>query len=97
MEMGYCIEKRRDNLLRPPPPPPPFSDKGILMTFGSGANGCLGHGDRDDVKEVREGCMHIMYLTVAGHNYSILIRLCQHCSSALICRSEKVVNFAYAC
>lgn len=30
-----------------------FSDKGILMTFGSGANGCLGHGDHSDVKEVR--------------------------------------------
>ncbi len=28
------------------------SDKGILMTFGSGANGSLGHGDYSDVKEV---------------------------------------------
>lgn len=27
-------------------------DTGILMTFGSGANGCLGHGNLLDVKEV---------------------------------------------
>ena len=29
-----------------------YTDKGILMTFGSGVNGCLGHGDFDDVAEV---------------------------------------------
>ena len=29
-----------------------ISDKGILMTFGSGINGCLGHGDNKDVTEV---------------------------------------------
>lgn len=28
---------------------------GILMTFGSGVNGCLGHGDCDDVTEVVHG------------------------------------------
>jgi hypothetical protein len=27
-------------------------DTGILMTFGNGANGCLGHGNLLDVKEV---------------------------------------------
>ena len=29
-----------------------FSDKGILMTFGSGVNGCLGYGNYDDAPEV---------------------------------------------
>ena len=27
-------------------------DTGILMTFGNGANGCLGHGNLVDVKAV---------------------------------------------
>lgn len=27
-------------------------DRGILMTFGSGANGCLGHGDNVDIAQV---------------------------------------------
>jgi len=27
-------------------------DRGILMTFGSGANGCLGHGDFNDISQV---------------------------------------------
>ena len=27
-------------------------DKGILLTFGGGENGCLGHGDHSEVKEV---------------------------------------------
>lgn len=29
-----------------------YADKGILMTFGNGANGSLGHGNYDDVAEV---------------------------------------------
>ena len=29
-----------------------LSDKGILMTFGNGVNGCLGHGNYDDASEV---------------------------------------------
>ena len=29
-----------------------FTDKGILLTFGGGENGCLGHGDHSEVKEV---------------------------------------------
>ena len=29
-----------------------FLDRGILMTFGSGANGCLGHGNFNDVSQV---------------------------------------------
>ena len=29
-----------------------LSDKGILMTFGNGVNGCLGHGNYDDAYEV---------------------------------------------
>ena len=29
-----------------------FADRGILMTFGSGANGCLGHGNYNDVSQV---------------------------------------------
>lgn len=29
-----------------------FPDRGILMTFGSGSNGCLGHGDFNDVAQV---------------------------------------------
>lgn len=33
---------------------PPFllSDRGIIMTFGSGSNGCLGHGNFNDVTQV---------------------------------------------
>lgn len=30
-----------------------LSDRGILMTFGSGAQGCLGHGDYEDVGTAR--------------------------------------------
>ncbi len=26
-----------------------FADRGMLLTMGNGANGCLGHGDLDDV------------------------------------------------
>ena len=33
------------------------TDKGILMTFGSGINGCLGHGDTNDVSEV---CIYVL-------------------------------------
>ena len=29
-----------------------YVDKGILLTFGGGENGCLGHGDHSEVKEV---------------------------------------------
>lgn len=29
-----------------------ITDRGILMTFGSGANGCLGHGNHNDVAQV---------------------------------------------
>ena len=29
-----------------------YSDKGILMTFGSGINGCLGCGNKEDAPEV---------------------------------------------
>lgn len=29
-----------------------FSDRGIIMTFGSGSNGCLGHGNFNDVAQV---------------------------------------------
>ena len=32
--------------------PSVLSDKGILMTFGNGVNGCLGHGNYDDASEV---------------------------------------------
>ena len=30
-----------------------LTDRGILMTYGSGANGCLGHGNLNDVTSVR--------------------------------------------
>lgn len=30
-----------------------LSDRGILLTFGSGGQGCLGHGDYDDVEHAR--------------------------------------------
>eukprot|EP00051_Salpingoeca_urceolata_P019713 m.290903 g.290903 ORF g.290903 m.290903 type:complete len:794 (+) comp19472_c0_seq11:35-2416(+) len=30
-----------------------LSDRGILMTFGNGSQGCLGHGDFDDVEQPR--------------------------------------------
>ena len=30
-----------------------ISDRGILMTYGSGANGCLGHGNFNDVTQVK--------------------------------------------
>ncbi|KAF6019750.1 NEK8 [Bugula neritina] len=53
------------------------TDRGILMTFGSGANGCLGHGDNVDVAQAKIveallgyevinvscGPMHIMAVT----------------------------------
>lgn len=39
-----------------------LSDKGILMTFGSGANGCLGHGDHNDAKEVSHEYAHYIIL-----------------------------------
>lgn len=29
-----------------------FADRGIIMTFGSGSNGCLGHGNFNDVTQV---------------------------------------------
>ena len=29
-----------------------LTDRGILMTYGSGANGCLGHGNLNDVSQV---------------------------------------------
>ena len=29
-----------------------FTDKGILMTFGSGVSGCLGYGNYEDAPEV---------------------------------------------
>ncbi len=29
-----------------------LTDRGILMTFGSGANGCLGHANYNDVAQV---------------------------------------------
>lgn len=29
-----------------------LTDRGILMTYGSGANGCLGHGNLNDVTQV---------------------------------------------
>ena len=29
------------------------TDRGILMTFGSGSNGCLGHGNFHDVKQLK--------------------------------------------
>lgn len=29
-----------------------FADRGILMTFGSGVYGCLGHGNYNDVAQV---------------------------------------------
>ncbi|XP_063404093.1 serine/threonine-protein kinase Nek8-like [Mytilus trossulus] len=30
-----------------------LTDRGILMTFGSGANGCLGHGNHNDVAQAK--------------------------------------------
>lgn len=30
----------------------PTPDRGIIMTFGSGSNGCLGHGNFNDVTQV---------------------------------------------
>lgn len=30
-----------------------LTDRGILMTYGSGAHGCLGHGNLNDVTQVR--------------------------------------------
>lgn len=30
----------------------PIPDRGIIMTFGSGSNGCLGHGNFNDVTQV---------------------------------------------
>ena len=30
-----------------------ITDRGILMTFGSGANGCLGHGNYNDVSQAK--------------------------------------------
>ncbi|XP_028404721.1 serine/threonine-protein kinase Nek8-like isoform X2 [Dendronephthya gigantea] len=58
-----------------------LTDSGILMTFGNGANGCLGHGNLIDVKEpkivekligkqvmkVSCGAMHVMAVT-ADHS-----------------------------
>ena len=32
-------------------------DRGILMTFGSGAYGCLGHGNCNDISQV---CLHVL-------------------------------------
>ena len=30
-----------------------IADRGILMTFGSGSNGCLGHGNFNDVSQAK--------------------------------------------
>lgn len=35
---------------------PSSPDRGIIMTFGSGSNGCLGHGSLNDISQVRFGC-----------------------------------------
>lgn len=29
-----------------------LTDRGIIMTFGSGSNGCLGHGNYNDITQV---------------------------------------------
>lgn len=54
-----------------------FTDRGILMTYGSGMHGCLGHGNTNDinqpkiveallgfeVEQVSCGSSHIMVVT----------------------------------
>lgn len=35
---------------------PPSQDRGIIMTFGSGSNGCLGHGSLNDISQVGVAC-----------------------------------------
>lgn len=41
-----------------------FSDRGIIMTFGSGSNGCLGHGNFNDVTQVHVTLFSRQYTTV---------------------------------
>ena len=49
-----------------------FSDKGILMTFGSGVNGCLGYGNYDDAPEVN------IYTCVYTHDLHRLLHVCDN-------------------
>lgn len=35
----------------------PSPDRGIIMTFGSGSNGCLGHGSLNDISQVGFECI----------------------------------------
>lgn len=37
------------------------ADRGIIMTFGSGSNGCLGHGNFNDVTQVNLLISHLLY------------------------------------
>jgi hypothetical protein len=46
-----------------------LTDKGILMTFGSGINGCLGYGNYDDAPEVCP-CMYVHMLCSQGFSFS---------------------------
>ncbi|XP_064385824.1 serine/threonine-protein kinase Nek8-like [Halichondria panicea] len=53
-----------------------LTDKGILMTFGSGINGCLGHGDTNDVSEprlVHEMLAHETVEIACGANHMLAI------------------------
>lgn len=47
-----CCVPRRASRVPLTPPRSAFPDRGIIMTFGSGSNGCLGHGNFTDVSQV---------------------------------------------
>lgn len=54
-----------------------FTDKGILMTFGNGMNGCLGHSDTKNVSEVSS--------SVTSLNNTILMVAVQYDFTMKVC------------
>ena len=57
-----------------------FSDNGILMTFGSGLNGCLGYGNYDDASEVHnKSIMYVVCSCELFQNLNVYLRVVITC------------------
>ena len=49
-----------------------LTDRGILMTFGSGSNGCLGHGSFQDVDKVWFLAVFLIILKLLSRLFELL-------------------------
>lgn len=68
-----------------------FTDRGIIMTFGSGSNGCLGHSNFNDVTQV--ACITQQHTV---HNVGSLLEISAvQCNAAIIFRGVSTVLFTY--